>query len=468
MRQSSNVDQAPDWTGSAALTAEELLQAHANKVHGGSFDAALQQVLSSERALDALLCCRAKGKTALEYANIRGIIGYHALKVSAESGRNRRSAIARISKNFKKTMRRRARVPGKVESVPGGMIVGEIEGGERTFFEWLSADVSKDRLRPIGGCHRIVNGISMWDLEWLGDDGKAVVVYERHAGRVSSERPECCGKPLGAFMQGVVRTKVLPTAVSNEGDHYVLVGSQGAIRFLSVEEVARSMGVPVASPVMGPLLGGPLADGIDRVEASEAVGALGRAVHVGVVRTIIRYLMRRGVISKGATYGSAYSGIDLAATAMEEEMSGEWSYEFASDRSDRMRAVLLAAWGRRGLASERCYSDAESGGALQAPTVDVFVCTPECGGNSTRNHNSTDDGRKEEALRASSALDYVRLARPRVVVVENVTVAGYVGPLTTIIGGIRGYEWLTCTLDPYRDLNEPVARLRQYWIGERI
>ena len=47
------------------------------------------------------------------------------------------------------------------------------------------------------------------------------------------------------------------------------------------------------------------------------------------------------------TYGSAYSGVDTFAAAVEAEMAGDWNYEFASEASKTVRSGLEAAPGRR-------------------------------------------------------------------------------------------------------------------------
>ena len=40
-------------------------------------------------------------------------------------------------------------------------------------------------------------------------------------------------------------------------------------------------------------------------------------------------------------YGSAYSGVDTFAAAVEAEMEGDWTYEFASEASRTVRGALL-------------------------------------------------------------------------------------------------------------------------------
>jgi len=86
-----------------------------------------------------------------------------------------------------------------------------------------------------------------------------------------------------------------------------------------VAEVARSFGIEDSSPLMAPLLAPEV------ISEVQAVSCLGRSVHVGVARRIVRMLMARGLIAAGATYGSAYSGVDGVAAAMESELGDSWS-----------------------------------------------------------------------------------------------------------------------------------------------
>ena len=78
---------------------------------------------------------------------------------------------------------------------------------------------------------------------------------------------------------------------------------------------------------------------------NQAVSCLGRSVHVGVARALVRELLRRGVLAKGARYGSAYSGIDTFAAAVDVELEGSWTYAFASESSKAPRKALMRAWG---------------------------------------------------------------------------------------------------------------------------
>ena len=127
------------------------------------------------------------------------------------------------------------------------------------------------------------------------------------------------GKPDAEFMKGVVKTAELPTATASGPDHYVVIAPGGEARFMTVQEVSRSFGVPAESP-----LAAMLNDKKGPLTVNQAVGCLGRSVHAGVARRLVATLMERGTLARGLTYGSAYSGVDTFAAAVEAEMEVDW------------------------------------------------------------------------------------------------------------------------------------------------
>ena len=98
----------------------------------------------------------------------------------------------------------------------------------------------------------------------------------------------------------------------------------------------------------------------------------------------------------------------------------DFEYVFAAERDEDLRAILGATWRRRGLTDGRVFEDARLLAQNGAPWVDLTVITSECNEFSRRKRAN------ERALQAcslqdtSDALDYVRLVRPRAVVIENV------------------------------------------------
>ena len=118
---------------------------------------------------------------------------------------------------------------------------------------------------------------------------------------------------------------------------------------MTVEEVCRGFGVHAESALMRTMRDKRL------LSDNQAVACLGRSVHVGVARCIVAELRERGVLPEHVRYGSAYSGVDTFAVAMEAELGASWEYVFGSKRDKTVRAALLSTWGPKGLTSENCY-----------------------------------------------------------------------------------------------------------------
>ena len=331
---------------------------------------------------------------------------------------------------------------------------------DRSFHEWLTVGSMRNCIRDISVNHRILDGIKQWDLSWLTQS--VTICYERAAARIKAERPGCGGAPDVAFLRGVVYDTVLNTALANPGDHYVLLAPGRSPRFWSVEEVSRAFAVPWRSPLMVALCGGDLTE-------VQAVAALGGGVHCGVMRGLLKLLVAEGHLKHGATYGSAYSGIDMIAAALDEELGGQWSYSFASEQDTHRTAALLRAWGRRGLTAEACAEDARSEEAAARPYVDVFALTAECRAHADSNRGRDTDKGKDAQVTSlvdiDASLSYVRRMQPGIVIVENVTTTWAVLGISDLLGGIDGYHWRTAAIDPHVVLGEPVHRLRQFWVG---
>jgi hypothetical protein len=356
------------------------------------------------------------------------------------------------ARSFLKPLRER----NSVRQAPAALDLVAARPGPTSLVKLLSAKPEADRLRDIGKCKRITDGLRGWPLGWLR--GRGIVCYERAHGRVRAER---AGRPDAAFLKGVVKQKVLPTAVASDSDHYVVVGGGKEPRFMSVQEVARGFGVPAVGPLMKML------KGEKPLSPNQAVACLGRSVHVKSAARIVDTLLERGVLARGLSYGSAFSGIDTFAAAVELATGGAWSYAFASESDKVPRAGLLAAWGCRGLAAERCYADATEGEALTAQAVDLFVITANCEAHSRRNHHQSAEDQRASVEDVWASLGYVRHARPRAVVMENVSEPSTVGALTGLLARLEGYTVETGVLDPATDGGAPMTRERQFWVLTR-
>ena len=348
----------------------------------------------------------------------------------------------------------RARKAARVAFTP--LDIPPADGPVQTLATWLSADVSQDRLRDISKSKRITQGIQKWDTSWLDKPG--VIVYERAAARVSDER---AGKCRAEFARALIKHETLPTATANASDHYVLLRPGTSPRFLSVNECARAFGIHADGALFRMLTRTPA------LTPPQAVSCLGRSVHAGVARQIVRALIARGTLSAGARYGSDCSGIDLFASAVEAELGAEWSYEFASERIPHVRSGLLEAWAPFGLTDERCAPDARRPAGETPPQVDLYVLTPDCTAHSARNHNRTESGWIASLGDVWTMLTYVRERRPSAVVVENVNEPSIVEPLTGLLTRLGGYSIEGGVLTPEGTARAGMARERYFWVLTR-
>ena len=181
-----------------------------------------------------------------------------------------------------------------------------------------------------------------------------------------------------------------------------------------------------------------------------------------MARQVLLQLLGEGTLHEGLTYGSAFSGIDTFAAAVEAELGERWTYVFASEIEASPRAALLKAWGPRGLKS--CYEDALGEGATSAPTVDLYVTSPECTAHSKRNHSRSATSQRTSLEAFWKSLGYVRARHPTVVVVENVNEPSSNGPITGLLARLSGYKLETGTLDPLKVARMPISRERQFWV----
>ena len=293
-----------------------------------------------------------------------------------------------------------------------------------------------------------------------------VFVPQRAAARIEDERG---GEPDPAFIAGVVFTTRLPALTANPSDHYV---SWDRWQWWSVGELALAMGVLMGDPKAPPPLWAALAPA-GGLTPSQAGRALGNGVHGATARFMLRRLLdgsaAAGDGTRGAprrmSYGSAYSGVDTVAAAMDDVL-GEagWTYEFAAESGEKLRAALHAAWSQRGLRLHRIHADVCK--LADEIYVDIFVITPECVNFSGRNRSASLEKQAESLRETSVALEYVRRRRPRFVLVENVDEPSVVTPLSAVLGDMRalGYVLERVPFCPRVHAGEMASRWRSVWL----
>ena len=381
-------------------------------------------------------------------ANALEVLGFHAARVDAE---RRQEQLDRALQSLRNA--------GKVEAEVEPMRVAGVEVGrgaaKRTLRDVLSADgAAGDRCRSMGRNRRVREGIATWDLQWL--DGPGVVCFERSKRR----RDAAADGERGVQLRKSVRLAVLQTALHNPADHHIVLEPGAEPRWLSVQEEARAFEMPPDSPLHRVLCE------TDLVTAAQAVGLFGNAVHMGAMGEVVGELQSEGEIPADPTYGAAFCGMDTVAATLHAATDGRMRFEFASESDRVARKVLLAAWGEQGLEEERCYCDARSGPAVHEAPVDVWSNTAECVKHS-RLSGASDEERATAFGEIDSSMDYVRLRKPRVVLVENVCDRLLGERMDAMLRRIGGYRWRYVVLNPSSDLGGAMDRERAYWVGTR-
>ena len=381
-------------------------------------------------------------------ANALEVLGFHAARVDAERRQEQLDRVLQLLRNA-----------GKVVAEVEPMRVAAVEVGrgaaKRTLRDVLSADgAAGDRRRSMGRNRRVREGIATWDLQWL--DGPGVVCFERSKRRCDA----AADGERGVQLRKSVRLAVLQTALHNPADHHIVLEPGAEPRWLSVQEEARAFEMPPDSPLHRVLCE------TDLVTAAQAVGLFGNAVHMGAMGEVVGELQSEGEIPADPTYGAAFCGMDTVAATLHAATDGRMRFEFASESDRVARKVLLAAWGEQGLEEERCYCDARSGPAVHEAPVDVWSNTAECVKHS-RLSGASDEERATAFGEIDSSMDYVRLRKPRVVLVENVCDRLLGERMDAMLRRIGGYRWRYVVLNPSSDLGGAMDRERAYWVGTR-
>ena len=315
--------------------------------------------------------------------------------------------------------------------------------------------------------------LAAWGL--VGASG--VIVPERAAARVRHEREAKCLPVDATFARALLYVHSLPTLTGNPADGYFDVGG---CRWWTTHEVAASCGVPPQSGLWRALRPSSV------LSPQQQIAALGRSVHVIAAASALGPLLSHiaGAGVRELRYGSAFSGVDSVAAAVEcfhtirvgddaarsAAATMTWTYRFAAESDAAqagLREALIEAWGSAGLSREHVYGDARRLVEDGAPPVDLFVVTPECVAFSRRNHARTVEAQAAALVAVHDAFQYVHRRRPLAVLVENVDEHEATGAITAVVGSVRGYRWERVVICPTM-LGWPVSRRRSFWRGYRV
>ena len=456
---------APRWTAFAASAAARacivVLSTRADLVHGpGLFYHILTDKTIGATWLKALHDC-APPETAKVAVDV---FTYWRKKCCSQTGPWLRLRKARpiLKPAFNNMLDRAAR-----EGSMGQFIVSASDGPALGPVGALRLPSAADAERRPLADGRIMRALRLWD--WSQFEGVGFLVFERALGRLQNEFPHVQGRPGPDLVERLVYRDVLPTALAQGSDHYLVVrercdGDMPDVSFMSVGDTATAGGVPAVSPLRDAL------HDAKCITPTQAVSALGEAVHGDVIDAIVDCLEAEGVWPDGdLSVGSAFSGVDVAAARLEartRRVGRGFSVAFASEPVACRRRTLLRAWRRHGLAESHLYQDARSSGARRERAVDVFTLTPVCQPFSSRNRKRHARAKARALADVHAALDYVRNASPRIVIVENVDAPDLRGHMDMMLLGVAGYVWRSAVIDP-RMVGGFAARKRCYWVGVR-
>ena len=334
------------------------------------------------------------------------------------------------------------------DAVPGGV----------TFRQWIIEDAVPSKLRKTQQKEGPMRLIREWGLE--DSSLKGAICCARAGGRVREWRTRTKqdkgALPPAALRDALVHQKCLPTAVASRADHWWLLDLR---RWMAPIEVTRAFGVRDESPLTSALLA---------INPITAVETAGRGIHAGVAARILRLLDTEGHLPGAVRYGSACSGVDFFAEALEIVRPGNWQYCHAAESDEQVSRTLLEAWRPRGLRPCNIWRDAASEAAANAPELDLFVISPECVRFSRRRHGRDAGDTAAGGVHTFECSPFLRRCRAAVVVMENVAEKTAISTITQVLRMVKGYDWSRQTLDPSRHAASPVHRERSYWIGRRV
>ena len=448
----------PDFVG-AAIT--KAIKSHAGATGQSNWGKTFLQACSCESAfaaiakrLDALLTCyyRPLG---------RELLSAHRETIVAAGPEGQLKALSSSVRVFS----RKAAAAGSLPTL--GIPPADVLSPP-TFWAWIEDEQpSHCRQTPLPSSGEgPLEKARAWGLSRTSCQG--VIVFSRARDTVASWQKRSPGNaallPPVPIIDSIVHQSSLPAAIGSKGDHYFL-WTNSQQRYLSVKEVARSLGVRDGSPLLCALCQ------IDEIVPASAVECCGNAIHSGVARLILRRLWEEGTLNPSAgqpiRYASGCSSIDFFAEAVTDMWPGAWHYCHASESKRLRRLVLEHAW-----MPDEIFADAtDPDGRIAAQSeVDLYVLSPNCQPFSKRNKKRNDGGALD--VFAGGATDVAAVVAPvvgnyraRVVVVENVATPEAIDIVGSVLRRYDRYVWREQTIDAKIHAGYPVARERHFWVG---
>ena len=281
---------------------------------------------------------------------------------------------------------------------------------------------------------------------------RALAAYEAWRRRTGAEEGTVAPAEVAA---AVVHERRPPTALAAHSDHLVIAKTGKRV---SPAQYANLFGVPQSE------MRASFETGVG-VHETQLVSALCSGVYVPDGQHAMRMAMAqygRPLREEGGPvrYASAFTGIGVQETG-NDEVFGEWEFVCASESQAPLRGFLARTYAARGLTEERTHEDACAWRAECPETDAMFMGTP-CGPWSNRNmtHSQEKSWTAERDLRR--ALWYVREARPKVLVVENVRSKEGESIIEAALRSLPGYEMSFVYAEA-----DSMERRRVFWILSR-
>ena len=432
---------APRWSNCAASAVRRVIDGWPHGQHWNN----LVELTNSQPAWDRMETeLAALLPDSHHYRNALEVLLYFRDKMQTLDTTQDKSCAC---KSFTRTLNKKGRALGRVEEAPAPPVAAP----QGTVDDWRSADPAKDRRRDSSKCQVTQRDVLTWDISRCA----GALAPQRARRRMKVECPHADGRQTRDFARRLVNNESLATLTTNSYDHWMWADGE----HLSVEEASRACGVPDCSP---------LHQALNSLTPIQAVNALGDGLHITVARYIVEDALHglpQPSAANPVTYGSAFSGIDGFAAALHAASAGSMRHAFAAEQHPRTRSALLTAWEPLGLTEASAHTDARRLGSADLPRVDLFSCTPPCKPFSKGNEAWTHQARAEVLADLHTSLHYVRTHRPARVVIENVTSPCVVAGIGTIVGALKGYDFVRHELCPFVHFGIPTRRLRSYWVG---
>ena len=370
---------APRWTAAAAITFTKALYQAENYPKEGK-TAVIRRVLSSEQDRDAISATPAMRTVAPETRELaEAIMDCHREKVQKTLAK--KGPLANL---IRERLLEHTGPQLEAESCP----VPRTPAADKAPGWWLNAaQNSATGARPVPDKRSTrCKEIKSWGLERAGPlPDHSIIVYDRTKGRVDEWRKKN-GKPKtaappSALARALVHTDIIPTALAQPGDHWYLVGLD---RWVTPEEGLRIFGAAEGSSIAKAVK-----DAKTGLDAIATMSALGRSIKLTTCRKTLA-LAELDNLDHPLRYGSAFSGIDLFAAAVEERHP-DMIYAHGAEASEPEAKALAATYSGKGLSIGNALADATA--IRDVRPVDLWVATPPCEDYSKRNHKKNPEKR---------------------------------------------------------------------------